>query len=239
MTAIVSLLQFTTILPLGRSVDLAHFARRLYIYPVAGYVIGGIAAMLVFPLPSSPHAAAIALSTVLVLSGFHHLDGLLDFGDMMMVHGGRERRMAILADPHVGAGGFGWGMTIILISFGALLSIPSIIVAIITAEVMAKAAMACISVLGRPFREGMHHFLHKYTKKWFLLPAYFLTLPLLLLPISAIGYAITLLASILVPLLMLSLSNRILGGVNGDVVGATNEITRAVVLVALAAHQYF
>ena len=39
---------------------------------------------------------------------------------------------------------------------------------------------------------------------------------------------------ILCPLALLSCPNRLFGGVNGDVVGAANEITRALVIVALA-----
>jgi adenosylcobinamide-GDP ribazoletransferase len=34
-------------------------------------------------------------------------------------------------------------------------------------------------------------------------------------------------------LILLSVSTKIFGGVNGDVVGASNEITRAVVIVAM------
>ena len=42
MKSIRSLLQFTTILPLGIQEDLAEFGRRSYLYPLAGYVIGGL-----------------------------------------------------------------------------------------------------------------------------------------------------------------------------------------------------
>lgn len=233
LKAVIALLQFTTILPLGKSVELEHFARRLYLYPVAGYVVGGAAAALAFFVFPRSLSAAVALATVLVISGFHHLDGLLDLGDMLMVHGSKERRIAVLSDPHVGTGGLGLGIVVLLLSFGALLSLREIWVAILAAEVMAKAAMVCISVLGVPFREGIHSFLYRHTKVWFALPAYLLTLPLLLV-LQPFAYAIALAAGIFVPLLVLVGSRRLLGGVNGDIVGATNEIARAFTLVVLA-----
>ncbi|HZD43846.1 MAG TPA: adenosylcobinamide-GDP ribazoletransferase, partial [Methanomicrobiales archaeon] len=42
-----ALLQFTTILPLGKMGDFDEFARRSYLYPFAGYVLGGIALLAV------------------------------------------------------------------------------------------------------------------------------------------------------------------------------------------------
>jgi adenosylcobinamide-GDP ribazoletransferase len=39
---------------------------------------------------------------------------------------------------------------------------------------------------------------------------------------------------ILCPLILLAVSEKLFGGINGDVVGAANEITRALVIVALA-----
>jgi adenosylcobinamide-GDP ribazoletransferase len=38
---------------------------------------------------------------------------------------------------------------------------------------------------------------------------------------------------IIVPAFLFILSNRLFGGVNGDVVGASNELTRALVLAAM------
>ncbi len=233
LKSVLALLQFTTILPLGRTVDLEHFARRLYLYPLAGYMVGGIAALAVVPITPSPLSAAIALSLVLLLSGFHHLDGLLDLGDAAMVQD-REKRLRILSDPHVGTGGAGLGIAVTLCAFGALASAGHIAAAILTSEVIAKVCMTGVSVFGRPFREGIHAYLYARTKRWFVLPAYLLALPLFLLPLPAASIALAILASLPVVCLVLLFSHRLFGGVNGDVVGATNEIARATTLVVIA-----
>ena len=93
MTAIIALLQFCTILPLGKPADFDAVARNSSLYPLAGWVIGALAAIPAILIPENTIAAAAALAFVLILSGGNHLDGLLDFGDGLMAHGSREKRI--------------------------------------------------------------------------------------------------------------------------------------------------
>jgi adenosylcobinamide-GDP ribazoletransferase len=231
--SLIALLQFATILPLGKAQDLSYFARRLYLYPVAGYVVGGIAALAVWSLGHSALAAALALALTLVLTGFHHFDGLLDLGDAWMAQGDRAKRIQALTDRQVGAGGIGMVLVTTLLAFGALLSVPSAAVAILSAEVCAKVAMAIVSIFGKPFKEGIQSYLHQYTRPWFFWPALLFFLPLLLF-IRVEHLLVLAVVVLIIAALMVESSRRLFGGVNGDMVGATNEITRALTLVALA-----
>ncbi len=231
--SLIALLQFATILPLGKLQDLSHFARRLYLYPVAGYVIGGIAAVAVWRLGHSALAAALALGLVLVLSGFHHLDGLLDLGDAIMASGDREKRIRALTDRQTGTGGIGAALVTTLLAFGALLAVPSAAVAILTAEVCAKVAMTMLTLFGTPFKEGMHAYLHRYSHPWFFWPTLLFFFPLLLW-IRPAQVLILAIVTLIIAVLMRASSYHVFGGVNGDVAGATNEITRALVLLTLA-----
>ncbi|MDD1718762.1 MAG: adenosylcobinamide-GDP ribazoletransferase, partial [Methanoregulaceae archaeon] len=117
MKSIRSLLQFCTILPLGEHADFDQFACRSYLYPIAGYVIGGLTALLVFWVRDPPIAAGLAIASVLILSGCHHFDGLLDLGDGLMAHGSREKRISALTDRQIGAGGVAAGIIILLLTF--------------------------------------------------------------------------------------------------------------------------
>jgi adenosylcobinamide-GDP ribazoletransferase len=231
--SLIALLQFATILPLGKMQDLSDFARHLYIYPFAGYVVGGIAALVVWRLGHSTLAAAIALALVLSLSGFHHLDGLFDLGDALMAQGDREKRVRALTDRQVGAGGIGIGLVATLLAFGSLITVPSAAVAILASEVCAKVAMAVLTIFGPPFREGIHSYLYRYTKHWFFWPTLLFFLPLLLL-IRADRLLILVVVTLIIAMLMRVSAFRLFGGVNGDVVGAANEVTRALTLVTLA-----
>lgn len=234
MKPVLALLQFCTSLPLGRPVDFEHFARRSYLYPLAGYVIGGIAAGIAYWIASPVVGAAIALALVLLLSGCNHFDGLLDFGDGLMAHGSREKRVAAMTDRTTGAGAVAAGIVVTLLSFAGLQTTANLPAAILIAEVCAKAGMSWLTTLGAPFREGIHSYLHGFVKPWFLVPATLLTLPLFLLPVPGASVALALTSTAVIAALMLALSRRLFGGVNGDVVGATNEIVRAGIIIILA-----
>jgi len=234
MKALISLLQFTTILPLGKSQDLVNFARHSYLYPCAGYIIGALVALPVYFIGDKTIAAAVAVALFLVISGAHHFDGLLDLGDGLMAHGDRERRIHALTDRMVGAGGIAAGIAVTLLLFAGLLASPAIVSAIIIGDVCAKFSMAFLTTFGTPFREGMHSYLHQYSRPFFPLISALFCVPLILLPVSAPKLAGAALVMVISPLILLMVSKKLFGGVNGDVVGASNEITRACVILALA-----
>ena len=234
MKSIISVLQFTTIFPLGKHQDFESFARRSYLYPVAGYVIGMIVALPVFFIPDRTIAAAVAVALLVLVTGAHHLDGLLDFGDGLMAHGDKEKRIRALTDRYIGAGGVAAGIVVILLLFAGLQSVPSIAIAIIFGEVCAKFSMAFLTAYGTPFKEGMHSYLHQFARPWFPFLSILLCIPLIFLPVTPFQLVTAAIIMILCPTILLVVSEKRFGGINGDVVGAANEITRALVIVALA-----
>jgi len=231
---VVALLQFETRLPLGRPAELGAFARHPWIYPLAGWVTGGIAALAAFLIaPRSPGlAAAAALAAVLLVTGFHHLDGLLDLGDGLMAHGTREKRVAALTDRSIGAGGVGLGITVTLLAYAALSSAPSVWIAILAGEVLARLGLAWITVAGTPFREGIHATLHRGARPVHGVYVLIFVVPLLLVLPPATLLLAAVVAGITVAG-MTALAGRLFGGVNGDVAGATHEILRALVIAAI------
>ena len=233
MKALISLLQFTTILPLGKQQDLVNFARHSYLYPCAGYIIGGMVALPVFFIADRAVASAVAVALFLLISGAHHFDGLLDLGDGLMAHGDRERRISALTDRSVGAGGIAAGISVTLLLFAGLMASSVVIYAIIIGEVCAKFSMAFLTRYGTPFREGIHSYLHQYSRPAFPFIAALLCIPLVLLPVSPSQLAGSAVVMVACPLILFIVSKRLFGGVNGDVVGASNEITRACVILAL------
>lgn len=234
MRAVMALLQFATILPLGKPVDFERFARHSYLYPIAGYLIGGISALAIFWITNPVIAASVAITLVLLLSGCNHFDGLLDFGDGLMAHGNREKRVRALLDRQVGAGGVALGVAVTLLLFAGLTASASVAIAILIGEVSAKFSMAFLTAAGTPFSEGIHSYLHAFSRPHFPLIALLLCLPLLLLPVSMAKLAVAALFMIASPVTLLFGSKRLFGGVNGDVVGASNEITRALVVLGMA-----
>jgi len=228
-----ALFQWTTVLPLGAPADFEAFARRSYLYPLAGWLIGGIVGAVIFFVPDRALAAAFALAGVLLLSGCNHFDGLLDFGDGVMAHGSREKRIAALTDRNVGAGGVAFGLIFTLIAFAGLLSSSVPAYAILIAEVGAKLAMSVVTTFGSPFHEGIQSYMYARSRRYFPFLSVLLFLPLFFLPVNTVAISVAMVLAVVTPLALVAISSRLFGGVNGDVAGAANEIARAVILAAL------
>ena len=233
MKSLLSLFQFTTILPFGKAQDLEHFARHSYLYPLAGYGIGALVALPVYFITNATIAAAVAIALLILITGAHHFDGLMDFGDGLMAHGDKEKRIRALTDRNVGAGAVALAIITTLLLFAGLQESASIISALIIGEVCGKFSMAFLTAYGTPFHEGMQSYLHGFSQPFFPAISFLLCLPLLFLPVSPVKIFGAFLLMIICPIVLLKLSTRLFGGVNGDVVGASNEITRALVVVGI------
>jgi adenosylcobinamide-GDP ribazoletransferase len=151
-----------------------------------------------------------------------------------MAHGDREKRIRALSDRQVGAGGVGLGIAVTLLLFSGLQASASILSAIIIGEVCAKFSMAFLTAAGTPFRDGIHGYLHSFSRPYFPVIAFLVCLPLVLLPVSQVKLAAAAILMVACPVVLLLISKRLFGGVNGDVVGASNEITRAIVILCMA-----
>ena len=241
MTALKALLQFTTILPLGKPADFDAFAKNSWMYPIAGYVTGILAAVpaivaSLLHFENSLIVAALTIAVALVISGGNHFDGLLDFGDGLMAHGSREKRIAAMKDRTTGAGALVAGMLTLVLTFAALASMPVIAIApaILVAEVCGKMVMGLSSALGKPFGNGIQKYIYDKSKRRFAIFAVLLTLPLFLLPCRWLTLG-GIVAAVLTFAILLLLAKKLFGGVNGDITGTCNELSRMTVCLVIAA----
>jgi adenosylcobinamide-GDP ribazoletransferase len=100
---------FLTRLPLARGADGAHLSRALPWFPLVGFALGGalaFGAWALAPLGEPLVAAVILVAWHALVTGGLHLDGLADCADAAGGgRGDRERMLAIMRDPHIGAHG--------------------------------------------------------------------------------------------------------------------------------------
>ena len=240
-----ALLSFFTVLPV-RGATLEEAAREIQLLPLIGLVTGLPGAVLLLAAPFVPPgvAATLALGTVLLAAGLHHADGVLDVGDALMAQGGPDRRREVLRDTRVGVGGLGALFLVYAPTVGALAALCAVspgraALALLAGEVAARSAMLLVLVFGEPTdsRSSSLPFVRALSgprRTPAVIVALLAPLPLLL----AMSFLLAPLAIMAVPLGAfgaLRISAAKFGGIGGDVVGATGEACRAVVLIALSA----
>ena len=239
-----ALLSFFTVLPV-RSASLADAARAVHLLPLVGLFTGAVGALLVllaFVLPPSV-AATLALGGVLLAAGFHHADGVLDVGDALMVRGDPPRRRAVLKDARIGVGGLGALFVVYAPAATALAALAETsplraASTLLAAEISARSAMLLMLSLGRPAEPGSSstpfvEALSGRRRQLGITVALLAPLPFLL-PAGLVAVPAALCGP-LAALLGLAVSGRAFGGIGGDSVGASGELTRTLLLVVVSA----
>jgi adenosylcobinamide-GDP ribazoletransferase len=239
-----NLLSFLTILPLSMDKDcLTDAAKGMFLFPLIGAFIGllaGVFAWVTSHFLPSLVVGALALGFLLLITGLHHTDGLLDFGDGVMAQGSAERKIEIMHDQLTGAGGLTLGfMTFLVTAFAiAELNVNAIIQSLVIVEVSAKLSMVIGAWAGKAVHKGMNspfmEAMHGKNGNARLIVALAISFGIAV-PLLWLAGVVTVLAAIIASLIMVGISHRHFKGVTGDVLGATNELTRMVSLIVLLA----
>jgi adenosylcobinamide-GDP ribazoletransferase len=238
------LLSFFTVFPV-RGASLEEAAREVRLLPLIGLLTGLPGAVLLLAAHIVPPgvSATLALGAVLLAAGLHHADGVLDVGDAIMAHGSPDRRRDVLEDTRVGIGGLGALFLVYAPTLGALAALCAIsparaALALLAGEVAARSAMLLMLAFGEPAdpRSSSAPFVRALSgphRTPAVIVALLAPLPFLLATSALAPLAI--LAAPLVALGALRISAAKFGGIGGDVVGATGEVSRAALLVLLSA----
>ncbi len=191
-------------------------------------------------------SAAMTIAFLLVLTGLQHFDGLIDLGNALGLRNEHDRKMAAHAWTVTYSGAVFALVTEFVALTGLFLLVPSfnnplmVFGAIITAEISAKLAMVTIVWIGKPTHKGLGSIFLKKAKKKLNIVAYvlsalivFILLSLARDPVFGIVGVAVVLVSVPVAFIMEIVAKKVFGGVSGDIIGATNEVARAVTLVSL------
>lgn len=200
-------------------------------------------------------AAVVVLATVFIGSKFIHFDGLTDFGDGMIVSGAQEDHVRALKDTLVGAGGIGVALIVILFSVStySMAGIAFLLVFAPICEVMVKNAMVFAAAFGTPGHGMAGRQVSMTTTNSAVYSAVIsIILGIVLAVITCaifdqmfptrsgidvvavlFGVVIATVVSAVVGYLMARNANKVFGMVNGDILGATNEVSRPVVMVSM------
>jgi adenosylcobinamide-GDP ribazoletransferase len=200
-------------------------------FPVVGAAIGagvgGVwwAAAEVFP---TGVAAAVTVVAALALTGMLHVDGLADSADGLLPHLDRDRRLAVMATPDVGAFGVAVGVAALLLQVTALASMQPDVLLVVGACAAARALVAVELAVGRYARgDGLAG---AFAGGGGRVVGVGVALGVLA-AIVAWDDALAVVAGVVAGAGVLAFAHRRIGGYTGDVLGATIVVTETVALV--------
>lgn len=258
LCALKGMFSFFTMIPINiEQKHMDDMNRYFWLVPVIG-LFYGIFAALIFVLANEYLttfiAAAVTLFLMAFMNRFLHLDGTIDIGDGLTVAGDQEKHVRALKDTLIGAGGMAAGLFVVLLTFSEYVSLGSVSFLFfgLSAEILARNAQVSAATFGIA-GHGMAGDSVRYTTAKSLILSSILTVALLALSYFVstvitkevlngvvddaylIGIIIGFFVSIVWGFIMSRIANRNFGMVNGDVLGATNETSRVIILFCMIA----
>jgi adenosylcobinamide-GDP ribazoletransferase len=225
-----SVFSFLTIFP-SSNATLETIAKYMYVFPIVGIVIGLLIGSFGFGLSfllDPLLVSLIVVASITIVTGIHHADGLADFADGLMVKGSKDKKLKAMKDLSTGSAGI---VAIVLYLIGLIITISltngfDLFRAILISEILAKFSMVLMASLGNSASLGSNSPFVKIMKDKKKLSVAFV---IMLIPVMIIGETTGLVmlgVTVIVTIFLLAMSTRSFGGITGDVLGATNELTR-------------
>ena len=268
MIGLRSAIGFLTILPFAPSGGNGSMSSARGWFPLVGLLVGVILVALellllfLFGLPKagwgyaplqaitfsdySPSSLIWAAAIVLALAALTralHLDGFMDSCDALLGGFNRERRLAIMRDPHVGAFAVIGVVCLLLIKVAALSDLPPAWLPVMSpGRMLILLLFPCLSRWAMLLTME----LYPYVRSNGLGTAFFDGDKRRFSGQLILGFMFTLVVSValggMVGVMLLAAASavawgigawatRLLGGVTGDIYGAVNEVTEVVVLL--------
>lgn len=232
-------LQFLTKLPvnLPRIPTPQENAVSALYYPLVGFIIGVILWTVAVYVPIGIVAKSVLLTLLwLWLTGGLHLDGLADTVDGFVGgYGDKERTLDIMKDPHIGAMGVMAIVGAILLKFAFIIEILAIknleILDILILSPILGRVMILWLLLSTPYirKNGLGSALSAYLPKKLAVTVLILSLfVVVVLPMKMA--IIVLIGFFVLGFYLTSWFKKRIGGITGDTIGASVEITEIAIL---------
>lgn len=243
--SLLGLLTFSTILPINVFTSIEYMTKLTWAWPFIHIFIGILAAICGYISLEILHlnsffAAVIVYAFLMIITGYNHLDGVMDMADGVMVHGEPERKIRVMKDSSVGSGGVATLFLVASLTIAGIYNILdyNFIIGIIICEMLAKTSLLTTALLSKPLTPGIgSYFINETTpSKYFLSTAIITTFAFLLGGLVGIFGA---LGAIISGTIIAVIAKRNFVLANGDVLGMSNEVGRLFSLLFMAVALYF
>lgn len=236
-------IQFLTVFPLSTKhrFDEIDLGKSMVYFPLVGLCIGFCLVCIRIPLSLYLPAAvtdALLITFFIVITGAMHLDALADTADGIFSGKDRRGKLEIMKDSAVGVMGVVIIVIVILLKYVALVALS---------DALKNKALLVMPMLGR-WTQVIVAYCSDYARlsKGLGFPFTTHVTPMILILTALIsGIAVFYLLSlpgiiiagiVAITALLYSLSFKwLLGGVTGDVLGASTELTEVIILILILA----
>lgn len=235
MKSFILMLTFLTRIPIPVKFEFKEedFAKGLWYLPLIGVIIG-LPMWLFSYYVALDNPFLISLLTIIIyisMTGGLHLDGLADYFDGIFSGRSRERILEIMKDVHVGTFGVVGLILYFIAMFVLIIEVEPMMLLLM--PVVGKTMGHLVCCIGQyPKKKGMGMPLIQYGKVWH---GILMTLVLMILLVFVgKSYLVAGLITVIFTLVLTGRTTQIIGGVTGDVIGASVELSQVVWLLVFA-----
>lgn len=210
--------------------DLVRASKQVYLLNLLGFIISLVpfaVYQLTFRFLPRELTPLIVLISIFSITGLIHIDGLSDLADGIVKKGDKESKIKALKDVNTGVAGT---MFVLFDLLGIYLAIYTFhgsfldsLAFFSISEISAKTSMLSGIAFFKAPDLGLSHIFKSNYKSWYFPIGIMTILPFFILFSWSILIS---LSGILIGLLVGLISVRNFGFVNGDAIGAMNEISR-------------
>jgi adenosylcobinamide-GDP ribazoletransferase len=243
--SLLGLLTFSTILPINVYTSIEYMTKLTWCWPFLHIFIGILAAIcgyvsIEFLHLNSFFTAAIVYAFLMIITGYNHLDGVMDMADGVMVHGEPEKKIMVMKDSSVGAGGVATLFLVASLTIAGMYNILDyhFILGIMICEMSAKTSLLTTALLSKPLTPGIGSYFMNETN----LGNYLLSTTIVLI----IGYLFAgyvglfgVVGAMISGLIIALVARRNFVLANGDVLGMSNEVGRLFSLLFMAVALFY
>lgn len=237
--SILGLTTFSTILPINTYTSIEYMTRMVWCWPFIHLFIGVLAYICGYICLNIFHlnlffTSVIIFGFLMIIEGYNHVDGVMDMSDGVMVHGEPSRKISVMKDSSVGAGGI---MSVVILSFVTIAGLFNILeykflIGIIIAEFVSKTALLTTCLVSTP-TEGIGGYFIRSTNQINYVISTVIVFIIAYLIGDVVGI-IGVIGAILAGLIIAYIAHKNFKVANGDVLGTSNEFGRAIALLFMA-----
>ncbi len=243
--SLLGLLTFSTILPINVFTSIEYMTKLTWCWPFLHLFVGILAAICGYVSLEILHlnsffTAAIVYAFLMILTGYNHLDGVMDMADGVMVHGEPEKKIRVMKDSSVGAGGMATLFIVASLTIAGIYNILDyhFIMGIVICEMTAKTSLLTTALLSNPLTPGIGSYFINET-----CPSNYIASTAIIAIIAYIlgGFAgvCGVIGAMVSGIIIATIAKRNFVLANGDVLGMSNEVGRLLSLLFMTVALFF